>query len=173
MISARHSGAHRSQIDPPSSSSSSPSTAVPTTPYLSAAHPSIPSSASLLDRAGPSNSSDTPPRPNTATSPSQRICHLKKEREADPKEEETDLRWRESTMLLCFCCFAGHDVVADAERKRRRSQSRLPCFPVAFAAARGEDAPPLFLKCQKSSQHYFEFRGVYFVNFKWFNVIFV
>jgi len=69
QIAARHSGAHRSQIGPPSSPSSSPSTAVPTTPDLSAAHPSTPSSTSLPDRAGPSSSSDTPPRPNTTASP--------------------------------------------------------------------------------------------------------
>jgi len=93
--------------------------------------------ASLPDRAGPSSSSNTPPRPNTAASPSQRICHLKKkEREADPKEEETDLRRRESTVLLRFCCFAGHGIAAGAERKRRRSQTRLPCFLVALMAAR-------------------------------------
>jgi hypothetical protein len=136
-IAARHNGAHRSQIGPPSSFSSSPSTAAPTGPDLSATHPSTPSSTSLPDRARPSSSSDTPPRPNTTASPSQRIYHLKKkEREADPKQEEIDLRRRESTVLLRFCCFTGHGVVAGAERKRRRSQSRLPCFPVTFAAAR-------------------------------------
>jgi hypothetical protein len=69
-------------------------------------------------------------------SPSQRICHLKKKkREGDPKEEEIDLRRRESIVLLHFCCFAGHGVAADAKRKKRISQSRLPCFPVAVAGA--------------------------------------
>jgi len=43
-------------------------------------------------------------------------------------------------VLLRFCFFTGHDVVAGAERKRRRSQSRLPYFPVTFAAARGDGA---------------------------------
>jgi hypothetical protein len=100
----RHSGAHRTQIGPPSSSSSSPSTAAPTAPDLSAAHPSTPSPASLPDRARPSSGACTPPRPNTAASPSQRICHLKKEREADPKEEETDLR-RETDLLVVFWVF--------------------------------------------------------------------
>jgi hypothetical protein len=53
------------------------------------------------------------------------------------------------------------------------NDSDPPISKVVPAAAREGDAPPLFLKCQKSSQHYSKFLGVYFVNFKLFNVIFV
>jgi len=76
-------------------------------------------------------------------------------------------------VLLRFCCFTGHGVAAGVERKRRRSQSQLPYFPVAFAAAREGDAPPLFIQVHKVSQHCYRFLGVCFVIFKMFNVIFV
>lgn len=161
----------------------------PTTPDLSTAHPSTPSSTSFPNRVGPSSNGDTPPRPNTVASPSQRICHLKKkERKAYPKEEETYLR-RESTMLLHFYCFAGHSAVVGAEGKRRRSQSRLPCFrllswwrvnPRAASGGGGVEKtrchcfrnPEAFQHCSRGCTVPDSILGL-FCNFKLFNVIFI
>jgi hypothetical protein len=109
---------------------------------------------------------------------------LKKEREADPKQEGIDLRRRESTVLLCFCCFIGHGVVAGAERKRRRSQSRLPSSLVAFVVARESTCRQWRRRMEGMRRHcsyrsrrfpstVIDFLGVCFVIFKVFNVIFV
>jgi len=143
-VAARHSGAHRSQIGPPSSSSSSPSTVMPTASDLAAAHPSTPSSASLPDWAEPFSSSDTPPRPNTAASPSQRICYMKKEREADPKEEETYLRMRESIVLLRFLLFCKSQRRRRCKREKEKKPISTALFPGCFRSDAWIHAPPLF-----------------------------
>jgi hypothetical protein len=117
---------------------------MPTASDLAAAHPSTPSSASLPDWAEPFSSSDTPPRPNTAASPSQRICYMKKEREADPKEEETYLRMRESIVLLCFLLFCKSQRRRRCKREKEKKPISTALFPGCFRSDAWIHAPPLF-----------------------------
>jgi hypothetical protein len=77
-------------------------------------------------------------------------------------------RRKGDTLLLRFVLFTG-DSGCQRRCKKGRGEEAEPDPPIFCLA----HTPPLFVKCQKPSQHCYEFWGVYFVNFKLFNLIFV